>query len=68
MDFLAFLVPKLWPKCSKLIREIPANPLEQGWEMAARRPQHTHSHSIFSGLRKHSGNMFKSEIYSKLSQ
>ena len=28
MYFLAFLVPKLWPKYHKLIREIPANPLE----------------------------------------
>jgi len=27
MDFLAFLVPKLWPKYCKLIRGIPANPL-----------------------------------------
>jgi len=26
MDFLAFLVPKLWPKCHKLIREIPLIP------------------------------------------
>jgi len=27
MDFLAFLVLKLWPKCCKLIVEIPANPI-----------------------------------------
>jgi len=27
MDFLAFLVLKLWPKCHELIRKIPANPL-----------------------------------------
>jgi len=26
VDFLAFLVPKLWPKCHKLIRQIPTNP------------------------------------------
>jgi len=26
MDFLAFLVLKLWPKYCKLIREIPTNP------------------------------------------
>jgi len=27
MDFLAFLVPKLWPKKRKSIRKILANPL-----------------------------------------
>jgi len=27
MDFLPFLVPKLWPKYYKVIREIPSNPL-----------------------------------------
>jgi len=34
MDFLAFLVPKLWPKYCKLIREIPANPLGNSWNIS----------------------------------
>jgi len=33
MDFLAFLVPKLWPKCHKLISEILANPLRHSWNI-----------------------------------
>jgi len=34
MDFLAFLVPKLWQNNRKLIREIPTNPL-QNWGLVA---------------------------------
>jgi len=33
MNFLAFLDPKLWPKCSKLISEIPANRLGHSWNV-----------------------------------
>jgi len=33
MDFLPFLIPKLWPKYGKLIREILANPLGNSWNI-----------------------------------
>ena len=33
MDFLAFLVPKLWPKCHKSIREISTNPQRHSWNI-----------------------------------
>jgi len=33
MDFLAFLVLKLWPKYCKLIREIPTNPAGNFWNI-----------------------------------
>ena len=36
MDFLAFMVPKLWSKYCKLIREIPANPRKSMLESRSR--------------------------------